>query len=94
MFSGRKEANVQETAESALQWLSGLLSSRSIEGIEALGPAPCPIDRIRGRWRWHIVLKSRNASPLGQVLRYFAGRFRPGSPDLRVEIDRDPMSLL
>jgi primosomal protein N' (replication factor Y) len=94
VFSGQQELRVQETAELALKWLSGLLSARNMEGIHVLGPAPCPIDRIRNRWRWHIVLKSRNGSPLGQVLRYFARRFRPGSPRLRVEIDRDPISLL
>jgi primosomal protein N' (replication factor Y) len=94
VLSGRQESRVQEAAELALQWLAGLLSTRDIDGIEALGPAPCPIDRIRSRWRWHIVLKSRDGAPLGRVLRYFASRFRPGSPDLRVEIDRDPVSLL
>ncbi len=94
VFSGRDQLRVQATTEGALDWLAGLIQARSIENIELLGPAPCPIDRIRNRWRWHIVLKSQAGRTLGQVLRYFANRFRARAPDLRVEIDRDPVSLL
>ncbi|UCF20149.1 MAG: primosomal protein N', partial [Gemmatimonadota bacterium] len=94
VFSGRDQLRVQETAEGALDWLAGLFQARGVDDIEVLGPAPCPIDRIRNRWRWHIVLKSRAGSTLGQVLRYFASRFRAPAPGLRVEIDRDPVSLL
>jgi primosomal protein N' (replication factor Y) len=94
VFSGPNEPGVQETAEGALGWLSGLLEARDISGIDLLGPAPCPIDRIRRRWRWHLVLKSHENAPLGRVLSYFAQRFEPAGSDLRVEIDRDPLSLL
>jgi len=26
-------------------------------GAEVLGPVPCPISRIRGRWRWQLLLR-------------------------------------
>jgi len=93
VFSGQRELRTQEGAEAALAWLGGLLKARGIEGIDLIGPAPCPIDRIRRRWRWHLVLKAREADALGQVLRYFAARF-PVPGDLRAEIDRDPVSVL
>jgi primosomal protein N' (replication factor Y) len=94
VFSGPKELRVQEAAEAACQWLAGLLKARAIDEIILVGPAPCPIDRIRNRWRWHLLLKSRNADSLGRVLRYLADRFELPSSDLRIEIDRDPVSLL
>ena len=94
VFSGPDECRVQETAEAALGWLDGLFRARGIEGIDLLGPAPCPIDRIRRRWRWHLLLKARGPEAMGRVLRYFASHFEPPRRDLRVEIDRDPASLL
>jgi primosomal protein N' (replication factor Y) len=94
VISGRGELHVQQAAEAAVSWLQGLLDARRIVGIDLLGPAPCPIDRIRGRWRWHLLLKSRKPEPLGRLLGYFARRFESPSAQLRVEIDRDPVSLL
>ena len=60
------------------------------------GPAPAPIDRIRGRWRWHFLLRSGNAKALGILLRALQYRyeFKPGTSELRLVIDRDPVSLL
>ncbi len=94
VVSARDEVKAQEAAASAANWLLGLIEARRIATVDLLGPAPCPIDRIRRRWRWHIVLKSSEPADLGRVLKYFATRFdRPGG-DLRLEIDRDPVSLL
>lgn len=94
ILSGRNEAGVQEAGEAASGWLAGLFRTRRVDDVVLVGPAPCPIDRIRGRWRWHVVLKSRPGGSLGRVLRYFAQRFEPPGSDVRVEIDRDPVSLL
>ncbi len=94
MVTGGDETNVQEAAEAASRWLAGLLEARRIEAVTVLGPAPCPIDRIRRRWRWHLVVKSHDAVALGRVLTYFADRFDRPAGDLRIEIDRDPVSLL
>jgi primosomal protein N' (replication factor Y) len=95
VISGRDEMRVQESAEAALLWLEGLIETHHIPGIRMVGPAPCPINRLRGRWRWHLLLKSRDRETLGPVLRYFAEHFEPSAAaELRVEIDRDPVSLL
>ena len=40
-----------------------------------VGPAPCPVERIKKRWRWHLLLKSQQASALTRVGRYFLERF-------------------
>ncbi len=94
VISARDEVKVQEAADAAANWLLGLLEARGIQTIDLLGPAPCPIDRIRRRWRWHLVLKSNDSGALGRVLSYFATHFDRPAGDLRLEIDRDPVSLL
>jgi primosomal protein N' (replication factor Y) (superfamily II helicase) len=96
VLSGLDEAATQEAAVAAAEWVRGLLESRRVRGVELVGPAPCPIDRIRARWRWHFLLRSPSAKVLGQVARYFFLKYRlPGNKaDLRLILDRDPVQLL
>jgi primosomal protein N' (replication factor Y) len=61
--------------------------------VDVVGPAPAPLARIKGRWRWHLLLRSADRRLLGRVMR-FAGRRAPSPPTVRVVFDRDPVSLL
>jgi primosomal protein N' (replication factor Y) (superfamily II helicase) len=96
VISGLEEDATQKAAESAAAWLDGLLRAQSVAEVEIVGPAPCAIDRIRGRWRWHLLLRSENSALLGKITRYFAQRFDVpnGKEELRIAIDRDPIALL
>jgi primosomal protein N' (replication factor Y) len=96
VVSGMEEAATQEAAVAAANWVSGLLAARKVKDVALVGPAPCPIDRIRGRWRWHFLLRSPSARQLGNVARYFwlKHRLPKSKADLRVIIDRDPVQLL
>jgi primosomal protein N' (replication factor Y) (superfamily II helicase) len=63
--------------------------------VELVGPAPCAIDRIRKRWRWHFLLRSSSAGALGLVCHWIQATRTPGGHgDLRLIIDRDPVALL
>jgi primosomal protein N' (replication factor Y) (superfamily II helicase) len=95
VFSGRTEADTAKLAASAVTWLNALARKRSLERLAIIGPAPCPIERIKNRWRWHALLKSERAADLTNVGRYFMQRFKaPKHADLRVTLDRDPVALL
>ncbi len=97
VVSGMDEKATQEAAVAAADWVSGLLTARSVRDVALVGPAPCPIDRIRGRWRWHFILRSPSAKALGKVARYFFEKYSAGGPkqaELRIAIDRDPVALL
>jgi primosomal protein N' len=54
-----------------------------------LGPAPCPLARLEGRWRWHVLVKAHEPRALGRVVR--AWRRVGRGP---VVVDRDPVTLL
>jgi len=61
-------------------------------GVQILGPAPAPLERIKGRYRWHVVVKARNPKALGiclDGLETLAEAARAG-----LVVDVDPMSLL
>ena len=96
VVSSLDERTTQETAEHAADWLAGLLRARDLHQLSLVGPAPCPIDRIRTRWRWHLLLRSTSVKALGWAARVFAARFPvpAGKADVRVALDRDPVSLL
>jgi len=96
VVSGLDETATQEETHRAADWIRGLLQRRRLDQPELIGPAPCAIERIRDRWRWHLLLRSTQPALLGRVTRYFAEQFRlpSGKHDLRLAIDRDPTALL
>ncbi len=79
-------------AEAAARWLRGRL--RPTSGLDLVGPAPAPIERLHRRWRWHFMLRSASARAIGEAAREFQSGFRPRGRDVRVVIDRDPTALL
>lgn len=94
VVSGKHESRVIDIAEGLSEWTRRLVRDRRLDGIEVIGPAPCPIDRLRERWRWHFLVKADDAVTLGGVLRFLGEqRGKPGA-GLRLEIDRDPEALL
>ena len=93
--SGTAEAATAEGATAAATWLHGLLRKRPIPGLSIVGPAPCPVERIKNRWRWHVLIKAEHPADLTRLGRYFLERFPlPKNADLRVAFDRDPVALL
>ena len=81
-------------AEVAVEWFRGHLAKERLRGVEVIGPAPSPIERLHGRWRWHFLARSTSAKSLGQAFSAFQADFRPKGGDVRVVIDRDPVALL
>jgi primosomal protein N' (replication factor Y) len=96
VISGTDEVAVQEAAEHATQWIEAVIQKHRATGLLITGPAPCPVDRIRGRWRWHVLIRSALPRPLGAICREIQHRYTlPQSrAELRLILDRDPVSLL
>jgi primosomal protein N' (replication factor Y) len=61
--------------------------------LHVLGPAPCPVARIRGEWRWHVLIKG-DAEDLGAWVRTVGPRLSSRRGEVRLSVDRDPVSLL
>jgi primosomal protein N' (replication factor Y) len=93
VFSGIAEAPVAKTAEAGADWLRQLIVRRGLAGLSVIGPAPCPIERIKNRWRWHVLIKSERAGELTRLGRYFMERFEVEG-EMRITFDREPVALL
>ncbi|MGH7865036.1 MAG: hypothetical protein ACREQB_08600, partial [Candidatus Binataceae bacterium] len=74
------------------------LLGRSAEsnGIKVLGPAPAPIERIKQRWRWQIMLKSTAIAPLRGALGAMNSALKPAAQRDGVFLitDIDPIRMM
>ncbi|HET8563215.1 MAG TPA: primosomal protein N', partial [Candidatus Binatia bacterium] len=64
-----------------------------LENIQTLGPAPAPIQKLRNRYRWQVLLKGKNIALLLEL----ANQAREIIPQLhrtRLHIDVDPVNML
>jgi primosomal protein N' (replication factor Y) len=95
VLSGTQEDATARLASRTAAWLHKLLASRSLSGVTVIGPAPCPVERVKQRWRWHVLIKAERPQELGRVARYLVERFEiPKRFGLRMTVDRDPVALL
>ncbi len=84
MLSGIDEKKTQQIAGD----LKTLLSQRLTSGI--LGPAPAAVSKVRGQWRYHILLKGQNLVTMRTaVMESLAKMIVPR--DIKIAIDVDPI---
>jgi primosomal protein N' (replication factor Y) len=91
--TGPDQGATAQAAIAAAAWVQQLAARQQLRDLVLVGPAPCPIDRIKDRWRWHFLLKSSRPALMSRVARYVAER-APVPSDMRLVVDRDPVSLL
>ncbi len=91
IVSGPVEITVGRAAAKLADWCHALVTRHALR-VTVLGPAPCPLARIKDRWRWHVLLKG-DSTELGRIVRYAARKLERRG-DVRIVIDRDPASVL
>ncbi|AMV71464.1 primosomal protein N' [Desulfuromonas carbonis] len=89
VFSGNNGEQVEAAAD---RFAAGI--SRHAGAVEVLGPAPCPLARLRGRHRRQLLLKSATRP----ALRHLLDRLPPLQKSLpaavSLAIDVDPVDML
>ncbi len=85
VIQGKREEAVKKFADELRDSLTGGLA-------KVLGPAPCPIGRIRGRVRYHLILKGTTWRDVNETAREAARLRPPGGIDCIVDVD--PVSFL
>lgn len=95
VVSGEQQEATAASMLRATAWIQALLARASLKDVVLVGPAPCPIDRIKDRWRWHVLLKSTRPKTMSRLVHYIAERCPETTQrDTRMIVDRDPVSLL
>jgi primosomal protein N' (replication factor Y) len=96
-IEGAEAAAVAAMAERAAKALRGQVD-KGVKGdaMRVLGPAPAPIERLRGRYRWQVVVRSTEAGAMRVALASMQAEL--GGRDARggvfVGIDLDPVNML
>lgn len=77
-----------------LTMLTNTVRERSkVLGITALGPAPAPMGKLRGRFRFNCLLKGESWLAMRELYSSVRAYAKPGG-DLRVSLDLDPVNML
>jgi len=82
----------EEAARDAAARLLGAVPSP--EGCEVLGPAPAPIARLRGRYRFHLLIKGSDHSAVWQTARRLADASEKLPAAIRARVDVNPVDML
>ncbi len=90
------EARVTRAAEKLAVMVSREARRLDCRGVQILGPAPAPLSKIRGQYRWQILMKGPKSSTLRSIFqeaRQRAGRWPPW-PGVRCRVIVDPVEML
>jgi primosomal protein N' (replication factor Y) len=89
-FIGISEEKLKEKALEIKLNLEKLKEEKGLP-VEILGPSPCPLRKLRGFYRWQILIKGEKYSDLKPLLIYLKDLLFSG---LKLELDIDPEDLL
>ena len=92
----RCEGERPDATERVIGALAEAVRRAADKGVSVLGPTPAPIERVRRRHRWQLLIRGRNGTALRNAARagHDAVRRQARAADVRVLVDVDPYSML
>ena len=85
-------SETEEEASRRARAVADALQRSVTEELQILGPAPAPLARLRGRHRWHVVVKGPRGKAQEAGREALAGLGERGPSTLAVDVD--PVSLM
>lgn len=64
VYASSSARQAETEARRLAEELRARLRDRYAAGSAVLGPAPCPVARLRGRWRWQILLRGSDPAAM------------------------------
>jgi len=84
LYSDTSLRRCREEGERMRAYLDDRVRRLGLPWVEITGPAPCFLPRLRGRFRWHIIIRTDDPYPLLANLAY----------DLTWRVDVDPVDFV
>ena len=84
--------NLQSALDQLCEELSNYLEE--LESVKILGPAACLIERIKGQYRQHIIIKNMMGEPGRLAISGFLKRRSFQGSGVRITVDIDPVDLI
>ncbi len=92
---GAKLGEARDSVQALAQRAFALKTKFSAyDNLEILGPAEAPLSRIRGQFRFHLLVKGSQAQVLNQFCRQLVGDEKWFPHSVKVLVDIDPIHLL
>jgi primosomal protein N' (replication factor Y) len=94
-LDGPHRENVEAKAKALASKIRAIQSRnpKYREHIEILGPAPSPIEKLRNRYRWQLLLKGNQIGPLIALANVACETFTRVR-NVRMHVDVDPYNML
>ncbi|MFH1653916.1 MAG: primosomal protein N' [Pseudomonadota bacterium] len=96
----RLSGNNEERVESASHMVKDILKESFAKsdlgkGVKILGPAPAPLNKVRGKWRWQILIKTLSVLKSVDHLSRLRGGINLQLPSgVKFTIDVDPVDMM
>lgn len=91
-FTGKVQKSVETACRQVSQQLKSHLARH--KGVKILGPAPALLEKIRGKYRWQILIKTSQYGHLRQALEDFIPHLENQIPrSVQWAVDVDPVGI-
>jgi len=91
VISGEAEPACQEYSGELARFIEEMIDAKE-DSIMILGPAPCPISKIKKRFRYQIMIKCFSSLLLRSIAAKINNRNHPAS--IKIELDLNPMATI
>ncbi|MGE3756953.1 MAG: primosomal protein N' [Pseudobdellovibrionaceae bacterium] len=94
-FQGLDKRKVEQSAEAFVRRAEILIEkNQQFSELHVLGPSEAPLAKLRGQYRFHVLLKSNTGKILNKSYRILRGDEAWLQKGVRMIVDVDPASLL
>jgi primosomal protein N' (replication factor Y) len=84
VYADPNAARCRQQADALAAALRTTIRDHHLAQVHLIGPAPCFLSRLRGRWRWQIIVRARDPAPVFSRISLPAGW----------KLDIDPLDVL
>lgn len=89
---GPQESTAEQFAEHVADTLREEVTNRQLDA-RVLGPAPAPMAKLRGKFRFHILFRAQELTPLREIAHELTNSLRAPS-EVQWIVDVDPLDML
>ncbi|MDP3508214.1 MAG: primosomal protein N' [Candidatus Melainabacteria bacterium] len=94
VVSGEDQLLVESVSDLLAEEISRLLEDDVPEDdVKLLGPVPCVIERIKGRFRYHLIIKNKGGAKVQEMITEYM-RLRRFGPQVSVAVDVDALDMI
>jgi primosomal protein N' (replication factor Y) (superfamily II helicase) len=85
---------VESAARRIFVTLQEIRSAQGQDNVDLLGPVPAPIEFVKGRYRWRILLRAPRQDSIRRLLEPIFVDIESPPKNVRIQLDIDPVSML